>query len=195
MLEQHGLAPDVHTKVGELLPLGRLNAFLDDAALRIGDPMLGFWIGEHLPPGTYAAVEFAARTSPNLREAFEQLVRYARVLNPSACFELKIDANGDGALHYSIVGEPKPSAIIHEHTATVVTRFAQQVAAAFVPVELAFAHARPSEMALEAARRFGCPVRFAAGGATASIRVTAAQLATPLRMASAPLHQFLEIGR
>ncbi len=66
-----------------------------------GDPAIGIRAALVLSPGDFGVLEYAARSSSSLREAFERVSRYHELLNDRAALEFHDDADTTLLLGFS----------------------------------------------------------------------------------------------
>lgn len=131
--------PVVPSLIGELL---------DAAADLLGEPHLALRLPAELPLRRYDVVELALRSSPTLRDGLTTAARHAAVVHPQLAFAL--DEQGDEAV-WSQRTPRHPRGIgrhVHEYgLAYALVHARAGLAAAFSPVRVWFAHARPRSLA------------------------------------------------
>jgi AraC-like DNA-binding protein len=161
------------------VPLSRVRAFVDEAARRRPDPLLGLSLAEAVPEGTYDAAELLVRTASTIGEGLAALARHAPLINPLGQFRYE-ETPTQAELHYLVAGQPEGlGRHMNEFTLAYVVRSLGRLTGGPLPLGAAwFAHERPAEFARVEAY-FGCPIRFrAASSGVAFSRETAAR---PLR--------------
>lgn len=84
------LPEDVERLTTASLPATALREFGAACAGAVGEPAFGFTAARKAPRGAFGLYEFALRTAPTLREAFERLSRFSRLVAPWA--RLDVDA-------------------------------------------------------------------------------------------------------
>lgn len=78
----------------------------DQAAVDLGDPLLGLHVAQAIPRGTYGVLEFAARNAPTVREAAVRLIRHQRLINDAVEYSIA-DEGGATALRHTVPGRPE----------------------------------------------------------------------------------------
>jgi AraC-like DNA-binding protein len=110
---EFGLAEDVEdgAKVAEvILPLARLEALLAEAASASRIAAFGLRLAERFPRGGYGVLEYACRTAPTARAAFERLVRYVRLLNELVT--VRFDERGAGDDEIAVIEQRFPEGVV-----------------------------------------------------------------------------------
>lgn len=136
---------------------------MDLAELESGDPNLGLKAGAHFHPGSFQLVGYVMMSSPNLKEALEQLVRFFPLV-------------GNGA---NLVLSPEPGERLRlvclellEENSVRGRAFEDAGAAALLgfcrwltgsrpprPLQIEFVHGEPEDLT-EYLQLFGCSLRF-----------------------------------
>jgi AraC-like DNA-binding protein len=131
-----------------------------EAVRATGDEALGLHVAEHIRPGTFDLLEFAARANPTVGEGIRQLARYFRILHDAASVQL--EEHGDRALlTHALPPElgALPRAGAEFVIGTWLTGLRQAVGRKFAPIDVRFRHPKPASTA-EYERCFRAPVRF-----------------------------------
>jgi AraC-like DNA-binding protein len=170
-------------------PDARIPEATADAAWRLAetlttDEAIGVHVAESLPRGALDLIEYAVRSSPSLGSGLERLAHYGGMLSDRVA--ARIEANDRGLV--LIVGDVGVSALHHgraEFALAMALKLARDITGVeIVPVQVAFAHDRPSETS-EHQRFFRAPIRFAAG--TNTMILSASDAGRPLPGADAAL--------
>jgi AraC-like DNA-binding protein len=160
-----GLGPGEFVNSDTRLPHRTVMALLTGLVERTGDRSIGLRAGASVERGDFAALEYAASSCANLREAILCVSRYMCLLNEAA--EIQLSEQGDRALwRYRITdGVPQPAEANDFVVACAIT-FARMYAAApessEVPgalIEVHFTHKEATDAALYA-RFFGTDVKL-----------------------------------
>jgi len=193
MIDAYDLPDDAASAPEVVLPLARLRDFLDDAAARAREPMLGVRIAERFPRGGYGVVEFSARSAPTIRAAIARVVRYVALLNELVTVSLE-EHGGTATVEQRIANEPL---CVGRHgneffVAHLLVRARETSGARVVPARAWFAHPTPPERELASlCELLGTTrVRFDAGGN--GLAFPAAALDTPLATSDPPLLAILD---
>jgi len=154
-----------------------------------GERDLGLLAAERLLPIHLDVVEYAARSQPTLRGAFEQSIRYYCLLHDGFEAELKVD--GDRAVVTINFGGLTIDNAAHEFVLAVHLMSARRMTglADLAPIETHFVHARPKNTLVHQ-RIFRSPVHF--GQAQSAIIYPRAALDAPLVAADSGLARVLE---
>ena len=148
------------------------------------DEALGVHVAESLPRGGLDLIEYAVRSSASLGSGLERLAHYGRLLSDRVAARIETNEHGLDL----IVGDIGASALHHaraEFALAMALKLARDVTGfEIVPVQVAFAHARPDDTS-EHRRFFRGPIRFAAG--TNMMLLSAADAARTLPGADAAL--------
>jgi AraC-like DNA-binding protein len=170
-------------------PLPRIQHFVEMAAQRLRNDLLGFTLAERNPAGAYAVAEFLVRSAPNVEIALQMLSNAAVLVNPSLRFEFETDAS-EGRLHLTVVGHRDTLGChLNEYTFSYILRqFASVLDGGLAPTRVWFTHAR-DHSADAIARHFGCDVRFQAR--ECGLAVPRTTLARSARTSDPPLFAFL----
>jgi AraC-like DNA-binding protein len=130
-----------------------------EAARATSDGDFGLHIAERAPPGAFDVLDYAARASPTLGEAFERVARYQRLMH--AGFEMQVVRRSDRIVLQQV---PRWSHAVSRHTveawaASIVVRGRLFSGTSWVPLEVELPHPAPARTQ-EHRRIFGAPVRF-----------------------------------
>jgi AraC-like DNA-binding protein len=146
-------SPD--TRIPHRIVIELLNAAVESS----GDPALGLRAGELIEPGDFDALEFAARSSPTVRESFHCVARHVRLMNDAAELSL-IESGEHGVVRYRVTdGVPQPPAANDFITAALVTVSRRNSGQSEILREIRFCHA-PVAYTEEYARVFRSKVTF-----------------------------------
>jgi AraC-like DNA-binding protein len=166
LLHAFALPPDAEGRPEVSLPLPQLQAFLAAAEAASGDAHLGLHVALGLPRGTYGLVEYIARASPTLRDAFRALARYLGLLNEHMAYAFDEEAPGRGAgtYRYGVPGEPLAyGRHANEYGLGLFVRIGRELTRSdWAPTAAAFAHPAPADEAPLAAH-LRCPLSFGTG--------------------------------
>jgi AraC-like DNA-binding protein len=132
------------------------------AASLARDDAIGVHVAEWLPKGALDLVEYAVRSSASLASGLERLARYGCVLS-DRCAARSQENDGGLLLIVRDVGTTALHPSRAEFALAIALKLARDVSGVpIVPVQVAFAHARPADTS-EHRRFFRAPVRFSAG--------------------------------
>src|SRR5262245_53509185 len=135
------------------------------AASLTRDDALGVHVAEWLPRGALDLVEYAVRSSASLGSGLERLARYGSVLSDRCAAQV-----GASEHSLSLIVHDVGTSVLHPARAEFALGLALKLArdvtgVPIVPLQVAFAHARPSDLS-EHRRFFRAPIRFDAGSNT-----------------------------
>lgn len=130
--------PDTRLALSDAIDL------LNESIRITGDPALGLRAGELIEAGDFDALEYAARSCSNLREAIECLIRYVRLMIDAA--EINLIVQGETSIvRYDIVDTvPIPPAAIDFVIAALMNHMRQQTGGKELAHEIHFTHAPTS---------------------------------------------------
>lgn len=154
-----------------------------------GDARLGLHVAEALEEGSFGTLEYIALHSATLREALEQIVRYARLLNDTLAYSLE----DRGERTHFLENWPTAIQICPPHGtdllfASVILKL-RRLRAGFAPREVRLMHTSDEAGRADYARVFGCPVLY--GQAADEIVFDRASLDAPTERADAKLGSIL----
>lgn len=162
-----GLPEDVERLTTASLPATTMAAFGAACAEAAKDPGLGFTAARRAPRGAFGLFEFALRTAPSLREAFERLGRYSRLVAPWA--RLSIDAGSSGSpasVSEQLLGLPEGLGREYDEFSLAMLLLVPRalLGSSFVPARAWLAHAKwsgaPDVLELG---RLSVPLEYGAG--------------------------------
>ncbi len=157
-----GVDPALLEEPDALVPMSAGVGLLALAEQRTGDSCIGLHVAEHAEPRTVDVHFYAMLSSTTLREAFERLSRYQRLINDTSRVELA-EAPGGAVLRHSLPGGLAVPRHAAEFIVAAWVRAGRLATGSdWSPSEVRFAHASPID-ASEHARFFRAPVRFATG--------------------------------
>jgi len=159
----------------------------NDAARTADCSAIGIRAALETEPGTFGLLELAARSSRNLRKAFDRLDRFHPLLNDSARVALEVD--GDWAcLHYIVPGSDTPPPYLEFILASWAIA-ARQMIGGELSAQAEFPHDAPRESELHRAV-FDGGVRF--GAPQAELRIPRSFLEFPLTQSDTRLRAALD---
>ncbi len=162
LFEGEGLALSWPLDPGTRLPYDQVDAVRAAAAAACGDPDFGLRVAKCVHPSQLGALGYAVLASATLREAFERMRRYVRVLNDKGEIEL---SEKDGRLTLAIsVAQSSRNQRVREdgQVAFVVTLCRLNIGAGWNPLRVGFRHPRPEDVTGYEAL-FRCPLDFGLG--------------------------------
>jgi AraC-like DNA-binding protein len=162
LLRQHGVDPTLFHDPEARLP-HTLAIRLWQAAIELtNDASLGLHVAEAIQPGAFGALDYAVRTSGDVRAAFTRLFRYHRLLHDAAEVQLEIHRDHAILSHRLSVhgGTPRPVSEFILAAWLLTSRQASGVD--WIPVRACFPHPAPLDTS-EYRRVFGCKLRFGHG--------------------------------
>nr|MBA3458162.1 AraC family transcriptional regulator ligand-binding domain-containing protein [Deltaproteobacteria bacterium] len=189
MLRTAGL-PESQLEAEVTAPLSRLTAFMDAAAAKLEDPILGITLADTLDPSAFGFTAFASRAAPTVRLGLRTLSDLAALINPIGLFTLH-ERSPTATLEYVVAGSDRGLGChLNEHTLWLVARYAKDALAGGFPLERAWVlHHRDALgiAALEA--RLECSVEF--GAPSVGFSFASALLDARPRGADEQLFEFL----
>jgi AraC-like DNA-binding protein len=150
------------------------------------DPDLGLRALSHIAPGSYAVLEYLARTATNYGEALELQLRYIRLVNEAANFTLHVRGTRAHVELRSRVPLPRAAADFQSGALLIAARSWLGSLASF---EAAFAHEQPEDCSLY--EKLLPDVRLSFGAPNDSICFDARLLETPFDSADPELNATL----
>lgn len=170
VIESYGLDPDPLFRAeglelawplpaGARLPYDQVDAVRARAVEATGDPAMGLRIADCAHPSQLGALGYAVLASTTLREAFERMRRYVRVLNDQG--HIALEEDGDALILWLSVAQPSRMQRVREDAqmAFVLSLCRMNVGPGFQPRWVAFRHEAPSNLA-PYETLFRCPLRF-----------------------------------
>ncbi len=190
-ITRYGLPPTVESDPMTVLPIARLYAFLDEAAIAAGDPFLGLHVAERGGRDAASLLEFVCRSATDLRGALDRYLRFVATLNEALL--VRLEPAGDQAILR--VRLPGHSLCLGRHgnehwVATLLVVARRVTGAPCVPERVSFAHPKPRDIS-ELVRATGTS-RLEFGGDGNAITLGGAMLALPLLPAEAELSTMLD---
>jgi AraC-like DNA-binding protein len=155
-----------------------------------GDPELPFRYGQAVRPEDFGALGLALKTSRDVRNALELMIRYVLVITTTLEYELVEEDDGCAFL---LRGRPpgrRPGiSTANECALAAINALMQRIAAEPIgPALVTFRHEHPADVDPHRAN-FGCLVRF--GAHADAVHFSGRTLATPTRLADDGLSSFL----
>lgn len=125
-----------------------------------GDPCFGLWASRFISPTAFHAVGFAVLASRTLREAFERLVRYSRLVSDVAEIQLRRVGELEQVRFVPLKGQPRPADEAVDAALCLLVRTARMLSGGKVsPVAVRLERSEPSPS--EPFRKvFRAPVQF-----------------------------------
>lgn len=144
------------------VPQRAMGALWEHARALTGDDHLGIHLAEAAPVRSFEVHAYAMLSSPTLRDAYQRACRYQRLIHEVTDLTLE-EGKQEGVLRHALPGGRPVSRHPAEFLATLWVRLGRLVTGDdWVPAQVVFAHAAPSETT-EHARVFRAPLRFASG--------------------------------
>jgi AraC-like DNA-binding protein len=134
-------------------------ALWEEIPRRAGREHFGLELASLVPLGHHDVVDYVARHSGTLGEAFEQVIRFQRLMFDGGAMSLEIDDGGARLRHALRDGSAVPRHLAETVLALFLLRGRSFVEAPLAPVEVRFRHAAPADTAPHG-RLFGGRVRF-----------------------------------
>lgn len=154
-----GIDPDALAP-GARVPRAALNRLWALAVEATGDPAFGLTAARFVAQTTFHALGYAVLASTTLREAFERLIRYRRLIGDVLHLEL-VDAGDVGRFIIDVSAHPDVPFQAVDAVAAICARQARLLHAPRPCPPLAVELARPAPRDCEPYRRaFGAPLRF-----------------------------------
>jgi AraC-like DNA-binding protein len=161
VLAAAGIDPASLDAPGARLATDSISAVWEIAVERSGNPFIGLAQPHVVRPAVFDVVGYAMMSCANLRDAFERLVRYLRILSDALTLTRCEDGRGRYSLSFELHGgeRPVPRARM-EFILVTVNTFCRWVSGRDLnPLEVAFAYPPPADSALYR-QAFRCPVSF-----------------------------------
>lgn len=173
------------------IPLALETALWDGAAELTGDKAFGVHAATHVRQGAFGVMDYAVRTAPTLRIAFERLVRYNRLVHDAAVFALVAAGARARIEHAFRVGAVQSRHAAEFTIAAVLTVGAQITASPIVARAVEFRHAAPGDNARRLlAEFFGVDPRFSMR--VNAVEIDASALERPVPAADPALFRIIE---
>jgi hypothetical protein len=178
LLDSVGLSADALAPADGRVPRAIELKLWEEAARRVGDPALGLHAAEALEPGDLGVLDYLARTSATLGDAYAKIGRFHRLVHDFFRFSIE-RRDGVICVHQPVLGCAVESTPICTDfaLATLVALGRQMTGVDWAPLEVTFQHGRPTQVD-EYQRLFRSPVRF--GARRDEVRLPPALLARPL---------------
>lgn len=183
-----GLAPGALAPLPESLAATDYLRLLDAGAELAQDEYFGLHVGEHVKLGTYSVYGLVLLACRDLRQVFEQTMRYEALAHDLGRSQLSLQ--GAEAQYQWISHYPQASRHLADSVFSGIQTFGRWLAGSQLPpAQVAFTHGGGADPA-EYVRIFGAPPRFNAAANMA--RFDAALLALPLPNADISLYPVLQ---
>lgn len=162
LCREAGLDPQLLDDANARYPLSATTRLWQLAVAASGDPALGLNTSRHVAPTTFHALGMAVMASGSLREIFERIVRYHRVVSDALALELR-DVGDSCELHFRLPpGAPAPAPEAIDAFAAIYVRTCRnRLGRNYAPLAVHLRRPPPADPQpwLEA---FRAPVHFAA---------------------------------
>ncbi len=155
-----GLSPALLANDETRVPAAAVFEAFEEAARRARDPHFALHAAAAIPFGAIGFLEYAARSSPTLREALRCVVRYSMLVNER--LEMRIEERGDAA-HFVLADRghvPMGRQFAEFQVAMIFARGRDLLGGHWPLRSVAFTHAAPDSTE-EHRRLFEAEVRFA----------------------------------
>lgn len=162
ILKPAGLDPKRMDNPDERIPSGMGAAIWDRAMEMTADENIGLRLAQHADLGSFDVHFYAMISSSTLREAFERICRYERLLHETNIVELEPHANRTTLRHRLPGGRPATRQSAEFIIAAWVRGGRVATGADWAPLEVHFAHPKPTDIRAHA-DLFHCPVFFSTG--------------------------------
>lgn len=162
LLVEAGIDPAEVDAPGARVATEKVSRLWEIAAERTGNPAIGLAQAHVVRPASFDVVGYTMMSCANLRDAFERLVRYLRILS-DALTMTRTDERGRYRVTFDLSGgsRPVPRQRV-EYILVTVTSFCRWVSGRDLnPLEVAIAWPAPTDVAPYRAA-FRCPVSFGA---------------------------------
>ncbi|HSW14322.1 MAG TPA: AraC family transcriptional regulator [Solimonas sp.] len=127
-----------------------------------GDPAFGLLVASQVTPTTFHALGYALTASTTLREAFERMVRYFRIVTDAVDLELSEQGDDLRFLIRPLPGPVQPAPESIDAFISLFIRFCRsQLGSNFSPRRISLRRAPPADTS-GYARVLRCPLQFAA---------------------------------
>jgi AraC-like DNA-binding protein len=189
-LAEVGIAPEVVADDEARMPFEQLERAWDLVPRFSSDDAFGLHLAERTSPGAFDVLDYVARSCANLREAFERLVRFQRLLHDVVAVTLEPHGDQVWVVHRVAVdpaGVPRHAA--EAAVASWLVRARSFANADVRPLVVRFQHAAPVDVA-EHARILRCPVEFSSE--TNVVVVAQKDLELPIVTADSGLRTLLD---
>jgi AraC-like DNA-binding protein len=184
-LASHGIGPSEFANPETRLPHSAVMALLTQLVRSRGDQAIGLRAGSSMEHGDFDALEYAARSCADLREAIGCISRYMGLLNEAA--EISLHEEGDRAVwRYRITdGVPQPPAANDFVVACAITFARMYADLPEMPMEVHLMHPEATDSAAYA-QLFGANVKL--GMPHNACVFARSLLARPMQRANRSIH-------
>lgn len=153
------------------------------------DDFFGLHAGASLQAGEFDVMDYAIRSSANLRQAFENAIRYNRLLHDVALFELVEDTNTAEFQHYFRNDLRGASWQASDFTLASIVKIGKALTGdQWSHFQINFQHDKPADIS-EYEKYFACPLFF--NRERNGISFDKSLLTTEIAGSDPPLHQLL----
>ncbi len=160
LLAEAGIDPAELRAPGGRVPTDRISALWELAVQRSGNPAIALSQPDMVRPASFDVVGYTMMSCANLKDAFDRLVRYLRILSHALTLT-QGEEDGRYRLSFDLRGEQRavPRQRVEFMLVTVAT-FSRWVSGRHLhPAEVAFSHPAPAD-ARPYQEAFRCPVTF-----------------------------------
>ncbi len=181
-----GLDPRALADPDGRIPLRVLRQVWEHATARSNDPAFGLHLASRTPLGAFEALDYALWSSATLRDVFERVARFYRVLGDD--LGIYLAANGRWVrVHRVVVHDLRQR--VEGILGLLTVRCRELVGRAFRLHEVRFVHRAPPDVRPHRAL-FRCPVRF--GCSESALVFEPKMLALPVKSAKPGLAEVLD---
>ncbi len=147
LVSDFGLAPGAEQQRDLELNIPALHRLCDVVVAFTGDEFIGLHLAARSERGAYGMLEVMGSYSRNLRDGFERLTKYVRLVNPTASVSLEEDGPRVRVVHRMRGGTPFLGRQGHEYMLAVMVKNTRATTVGDFPVrQVFFAHPRPSQV-------------------------------------------------
>ncbi len=184
------LPPDAEDRTEMRVRGDHLIALMDAASQALGDPDLGLHLAGAVNLGDYGLIEFVVRSTPTMRDALIQTVRYMGLVEDAVVPRLA-EVRGDAVFEYSPVTKVDLGPHINAYILGVIIRLGRIYVGAPWPLKRVwFSNPKPAN--LNALTTFFETDALEFDARSVGVRFDAALLERRIPTADAALHAFLE---
>jgi AraC-like DNA-binding protein len=190
-IRRFGFPEDVESRQDVRTRLDVLIAFSEECEAVLKDPMVGLHVAESLGVGGYGLLEFVARSSPTMRHAVQQMVRYLALVEDAVSPRVA-EVRGDAVLEFGVPRQAQGlGRQLNEYILCVMLRQGRLMMQADWPLKSVwFAHDAPSDVTGLVAFLGTAKIEF--GARSNGMRYDATLMDLVMPAADAALHAFLE---
>jgi AraC-like DNA-binding protein len=184
-----GIEPACLDDADARIPVQREQALWEELARCANDPCFGLQAQTHIEPGAIDVFDYAVRSSPDIRHAIQNMVRYTRLAHDLVDIELRVEGDEARIVHRHRLHPVDLSAQATDYSVGGIVIVMRELCGSdFTPVEIRIARERPQDVGPYESL-LGTTPQF--GGLTNEIAFTADILERPVSTADAGLHHLL----